>query len=152
MGIGDIPPGSYQLVYANLTSFSVLFYWQLTGLLPELLESGFITGSQYNLMFLNGTVVNSHINDNINFALNGLNPGQWYLICVSLVTTDNSSWPPGSSCLNFETKQGTGYQSQNSKLSNGLRTQSCLKILYLYVMNNSYCMFVVELQAICQSG
>lgn len=120
MGIGDIPPGSYQLVYANLTSFSVLFYWQLTGLLPELLESGFITGSQYNLMFLNGTVVNSHINDNINFALSGLNPGQWYLICVSLVTTDNSSWPPESSCLNFETKQGTGYQSQNSKLSNGL--------------------------------
>ena len=109
--IGDITPGSYQLIYENLTSVSVLFYWQLTDLLIKMQESGFITGSQYSLMYLNGTVVNSFINDNINFTLSSLNPGQWYLICVSLSTTDNSSWPPESSCLNFKTEQGTGFQS-----------------------------------------
>ena len=108
-GVGDIPPGSYQLIYENLTSVSVLFYWHLTDLLTKMLESGFITGSQYSLTFLNGTVVNSYIDDNINFTLSSLNPGQWYLICVSLSTTDNSSWPPKSSCLNFKTEQGTGY-------------------------------------------
>lgn len=103
----DIEAGSYQLIYKTITNVSVHFYWQLSYLLTNLLESGFITGSKYNLMFLNGTVLNFHLIGNLNFTLNGLDPGQWYFICVSLCTTDNSSWPPESSCLNFQTKQGT---------------------------------------------
>ena len=105
--IGDIGPGSYQLIYKTITNISVYFHWQLSYLLTNLLESGFITGSKYSLIFLNGTVLNSHVMGNINFTLNGLDSGQWYLICVSLSTTDNSSWPPESSCLSFQTKQGT---------------------------------------------
>ena len=108
VGIGDIIPGSYRLSYENLTAVSVSFYWRLSDVVISLLESGFITRSQYRLMFLNGTEVQSHkiISNNINFTLSDLNPGQWYFICVSLSTTDNSSWPPDPVCLNFETKQG----------------------------------------------
>ena len=106
VGIGDITPGSYRLSYENISSASVSFYWQLSHVVKSLLESGFITGSQYRLMFLNGTGVKSHISNDINFTLSDLNPGQWYFICVSLSTTDNNSWPPDSSCLNFETRQG----------------------------------------------
>ena len=97
-------PGTYWLKYENLTSVSVTFYWKLSDLLVSLLESGFITGSRYQLMFLNGTVIESDITNSINFTLNNLISGQWYFICVSLSTTD-ISWPPDS-CLNFKTKQG----------------------------------------------
>ena len=103
--LGNIMPGTYWLKYENLTSVSVKFYWELSYLLVSLLESGFITGSRYQLMFLNGTVIESDITNIINFTLNNLNSGQWYFICVSLSTTDNISWPPDS-CLNFKTKQG----------------------------------------------
>ena len=46
VGIGDIPRGSYLLLYKNLTNISVIFYWQLSDVLISLLDSGFITGSR----------------------------------------------------------------------------------------------------------
>ena len=73
-----------------------------------MLKWGFIKGSQYNLtLFDNTKKIKENTTSNINFTLNNLSPGERYLICVTLITTDTDSRPPWPSCKNFITKQGT---------------------------------------------
>ena len=75
--------------------------------LPSMLDWGFIKGSQYNLSLFDGTSIKENTTKDITFTLSDLTPGKKYLICVTLITTDTTSWPPWPSCKNFMTTQGT---------------------------------------------
>ena len=105
--VGDIESGSYKLFYENITNTSASFFWLLKNPLPNMLEWGFISGSQYNLSLFDGTFIRNDTTNDITFTLSDLSPGQKYLICVTLITADTYSWPPWPSCKNFMTKQGT---------------------------------------------
>ena len=103
---GDIEFGSYELRDANISNTSASFFWLLKKPLPNMLEWGFIKGSQYNLTLFDGALIKNNTINDVSFTLNDLSPGQKYLICVTLITTDTDSWPPWPSCKNFMTKEG----------------------------------------------